>query len=163
MRWDIKLTFFGLKDGGDGYFPRVIVERAFEGLTDRTVDDTWRVHGSDAIILLLARPEIRSFSVHEPPGMDHPFWPAITEVLRQTISVLAWPGPGCAAANPAVLAHIPADWDQIIGLPIITSDPARIYRIWQEALLRRAAEDAAIASDHAAWLDDYLGRQGRRS
>jgi len=68
------------------------------------------------------KPEISGLSVNRPPGPDHPFWPALIEVLKQTTCVLYWASKGCVVADKSVIPHIAADFDESMGTPTVTTD-----------------------------------------
>ncbi len=134
MSWSIYVSCF--LDGQVGRFRRQILERAFEGFTDRSFPDAWKIddeydHGGT--VYIEDGPEIRGFSVNRPPGPDHPFWPAIINVLKQTNCVLYWPGKGCVVADKSVIAHISADFDETMGTPTVTTDIDKIMEMIRKA------------------------------
>ena len=77
--------------------------------------------------------EISWFSVARPPGPDHPFWPALIDVLKQTTCVLFWPGKGCVVADKSAIPHISADFDETMGTPTVTTDVDVIMAMIQKA------------------------------
>lgn len=131
MSWDMWVTCF--HKGELGRFPREIVERAFDGFTDRTEADYWRLHGCHGTVSLGVEREIDSFAVNRPPGPDHPFWPALIKVLKQTSCVLYWPGDGSVVANKSVIHHIPATFDKAVGTPTVTTDLDEIMEMIRKA------------------------------
>ena len=117
MSWDMWVTCF--HKGELGRFPRESVDRAFDGLTDRTEPDFWRLEGSNGTISLGEGPDLDGFAINRPPGFDHPFWPALIEVLKQTPCVLYWAGEGAVVADESVIAHISPDFPYT---PTVTTD-----------------------------------------
>ncbi len=77
---------------GSYEFPREILDRAFEKFSTRNEDGTWSLDDCNGTVYVGFEREIGGFSVNRPPGPDHPFWPALIEVLKQTTCVLYWPG-----------------------------------------------------------------------
>ncbi len=65
---------------------------------------------------------IRSFGVNRPPA-NLVFWDLILQVLRDTPSVIYWPGYGTVAcvANPAVIREMPPDMVEALGYPLVVS------------------------------------------
>jgi hypothetical protein len=60
------------------------------------------------------------------PGHDA-FWKALLRVLRETGSILFWPGGGAVVTNESILVHLPPDLVEGVGRPLVTTDIAKIY------------------------------------
>ena len=105
MSWDMWVTCF--HKGELGKFPREIVERAFEGITDRTDVNDWRLHDCNGTASVGDEREIGGLSVNRSPGPDHPFWPALIDVLKQTTCVLYRAGKSCVVADKSVIPTSP--------------------------------------------------------
>ena len=120
MGWEIWITCF--HEGGLGKFPREIVDRAFEPFSTRHENGSWSLNERSGIVYAGVEPEISGFSVHRPPEWEHPFWPSLIGLLKQTTCVLYWPGNGCVVADESVIPHISADFDETMGTPTVTTD-----------------------------------------
>jgi hypothetical protein len=74
-------------------------------------------------------PQIKGFSVNRPPAMLE-FWDALYEVMRQTPTVLFWPGePGCCVTESYV-DLLPADFSEKAGQePVIVTSGAQISAV----------------------------------
>src|SRR5579859_495311 len=86
MSWEIWVTCF--HKGGTGKFPREILDCAFEPFSSRNEDLSWSLNDCHGTVYVGDEQVICGFSVHRPPGPDHPFWQALIEVLKQTTCVL---------------------------------------------------------------------------
>jgi hypothetical protein len=129
MSWDIWITCF--HKGGLGSFRREILDRAFEPFSTRNEDFSWSLNDCSGTVYVDQKREISGFSVNRPPGPDHPFWPALIDVLKQTTCVLYWPGKGCVVADKSAIPHISADFDQTMGTPTVTTDIAKIFELME--------------------------------
>ena len=124
MSFDISVSSF--RNGENHPFPRQILEDAFapyvvkrkelgpssSGIPGLCLsifcpDEPPGVFPSDLYVDDL--PDITGFSVDRPPGTPL-FCLALVRVLRQTPSVLYWPGPGCCVADAEVIAQLPESW-----------------------------------------------------
>ena len=123
MSFDVWVGCF--QNGDIATFPRAIVERAFADIADRSDPATWRLADSGGTLYI---GEEAGFAVNRPPGYDE-FWEAIVDVLRQTPSVLYWPGKGCVIADPSVAAHLHPDLVAAVGTPTVTTDVAEILEL----------------------------------
>jgi hypothetical protein len=126
MSFDIYVSCF--RAGKLTTFPRSIVEKAFSANADETGSTCWTVLYPDAgrgFVYIDAEPEITNFSVNRPPSSP-PFWEAILDILRQTPSVLYWPGDGCVIADAAVVEQMPPDMIKSLGAPTVVRTIAEI-------------------------------------
>lgn len=126
MSFDIGLACF--QNGEPATFPRTLLERAFDLIADRSDPRRWVLKGGGSTLYMGEGAEITGFAVNRPPEYEE-FWKAVMDVLRQTPSVLYWPGGGCVVANPAVTKHLPDYLIEAKGKPEVTTDPLEILEI----------------------------------
>ena len=132
MSFDIFI--FAFESGGEPRkFPRAVLERAFGGFSDMSDPTWWSVSDSFAGIQLDNAMEIDNFGVNRPPHFEHPFWPALFDVLRETSSVLLWPGGGPVATDHSVAATLPEGMIEEGGGLTVVSSAAEIVRAIQES------------------------------
>jgi hypothetical protein len=131
MSFDIWISAF--EDGESRMFPRAILEKAFGSFSDMSDPTSWRVSNSFAVIGVDDAPEMNGFAINRPPGDDHPFWPALLDVLRKTSSVLYWPGGGPAITDQSVAAGIPADMIKALGPAKVVTSIEDIFRLISES------------------------------
>ena len=66
--------------------------------------------------------DVDSFSINRPPLVPV-FAAALYTVMRQTPTVLMWPGigpdPRCCVADPAVIKEMPPDMIEALGMPTV--------------------------------------------
>jgi len=124
MSFDIFITRY---QGGEAHsFPRIILENAFGGFTDRSDPTSWRMSDSYAVIYVDDADEVDGFGVNRPPYNEHPFWPALVDVLRQTGSALYWGIGRFVVADQAVIADLPPDMIKTLGPPMVTTSVSEI-------------------------------------
>ena len=133
MSFDIYLLTFGKDESGDRLrFNRLIVEKAFETIALDRKSDYWPMEMPDGLLTLGTvsidlQSRIEGFSVNSPPAAMA-FWDAMYDVLRQTPTLLAWPGRGpsyCVTlSNYAGLA--PAGMIEELGEPTVVTSGADI-------------------------------------
>ena len=126
MSFDIFI--FAFDDGEPRRFLRIVLEKAFGSFSDMSDPTWWSVSDSFAVIQLDAAAEIDNFGVNRPPHFGHPFWPALLDVLRETSSVLFWPGGGPVATDQSVAARLPEGMIEEAGGLIVVSSVAEIAR-----------------------------------
>ncbi len=125
MSFDIFLGCF--KNADAAPFPRSLLERAFASFIEKKEQTSWKLVNSLADVWVTDQAEIAGFMVSRPPGDDHPFWPALFDFMRQTGSVLYWPGgDGTVVTDAAVIPNLPVDMIKALGEPIIVTSPAEI-------------------------------------
>ena len=123
MSFDISVSSF--HNGENHPFPRQILEDAFAPYVVDRERSVTEPEGPYVVMSLLCPdeppgvppftlgtddlPEVTGFAVNRPPGTPL-FWLAILKVLRQTPSVLYWPGMGCCVADAAVIEQLPKEW-----------------------------------------------------
>lgn len=119
-----------VREEQDDSFPRSIIENAFKDYVDDTADDYWNLRDADGdqrfVNMDVDQGErISSFSINRPPDYETfpQFWEALFEVLRQTKTVLFWPGdpphPIWCIANQNFLGDLPALMIDDMGKPAI--------------------------------------------
>ena len=65
------------------------------------------------------------FSVDNPP--DYPeFWHIVAGFLKDYPCVLYWPGGGTVIGSLETLPHLPKGMVETLGVPWVSTDPARI-------------------------------------
>ncbi len=129
MGFDIFLSVV-TEDEAD-QFDRSIVERAFRPIVVDLEGDVWELRWpngalSHAEVAVGTTPTLDGIHVSRPPGMPA-FWQAIYEILRQTRTVLLWPGDPCSCvANPDLAANMPADYVEDRGQPVFVTSGQEI-------------------------------------
>ena len=131
MSWDIWISCF--RNGDVGNFAREIFDRAFKDITCRNRYGSLSLVDCNGTIYVDDKPELGGLSTNRPPAPDHPFWPALIDVLKQTTCVLYWPGKGCVVADKSVIPHISADFDKAVGTPTVTTDIGKIFELMENA------------------------------
>jgi hypothetical protein len=129
MSFDIFISSF--KDGGvrRRSYPRAVLKKAFGGLCDTSDPTRWKIRDSAGVVQLADKPKISGFGVNRPPGAEHPFWPALLDVLRETSSVLHWPGGGPVVTSESVVPSVPEDVIDALGEPHIVTSIQEIFRL----------------------------------
>jgi hypothetical protein len=131
MSFDIFVSAF--ENGDERMFPCAILEKAFGSFSDMSKPTWWKVADSFAVIQVDDATEISGFGVNRPPGDDHPFWPALLDVLRKTSSVLYWPGGGPVITDQSVAAGIPARMIKALGPAKVVTSIEDIFRLISES------------------------------
>ncbi len=111
------------------------VERAFQKIVADPSRDHWNVRTPDgartrAEVSIDAQPRIRGFGVTRPPSFEGlpEFWNAIFEVMKETRTILFWPGadPYVCITNPDFLRDLPADLAESVHGAVVVSSGAEI-------------------------------------
>lgn len=126
MSFDIVVQCF--RNGELAKYPRAVVERAFAPFIKARRAHSWELEiggKGGPRIYIRNEPEIHGFMVDR-PGHDA-FWKALMRVLRETGSVLYWPGGGAVVTSKTILAHLPPDLVEGVGRPLVTTDIEKIY------------------------------------
>lgn len=130
MSFDLFLSCF--RNAEATTIPRQILDSAFGRFADRSDPGCWVLSfpdGDSAELFLDEDNEIDNFMVTDPPGSPE-FWEGLYAILRQTPSVLYWPGEeegDCAVvADASVIAELPADMIETIGTPAVITNPQEI-------------------------------------
>lgn len=109
-------------------YPRAFVEKAFASFIKSRHEKCWELEfcgRSGPTIFIDNEVEIDGFSVNNPG--DDEFWQALVRLLQDTGCLLHWPGGGAVVTDEALIAHIPADFIEGLGTPIVTTDLETIY------------------------------------
>lgn len=120
-----------LKGDEETFFERAIVERLFAPHVRDLSGDMWEIHwpdgsGCSAQLYIDDAPMISSFNVERPPGFVE-FWDTMFQVMKETGTLLVWPGePFCCVADAAVLDELPKGFvEETIreggSLPVVSS------------------------------------------
>ena len=131
MSFDIFINAF--ENGETRMFPRSVLEKAFGSFSDMSDPTWWKVSDSFAVIQLRDAPEMYAFGCNRPPGNDHPFWPALLNVLREISGVLHWPGGGPVVTDQSVSASIPKDMIEALGPAKVVNSIEEVFRFIRES------------------------------
>jgi hypothetical protein len=128
MSFDIFVQRF--EHGTPAPIPRAAVDREFAPVTQSRSDDFRQAaydDGGTADIYLKDEGDIDGFMVSRPPNSPA-FWTSIFNILRDTRSVLYWPGGGQASlvVSPEVIDHLPPDFIEALGKPSVVTQAAEI-------------------------------------
>jgi hypothetical protein len=132
MSFDIYIGAF--KGGEATTFDRSIVEDAFQSLIAFSNADGWQlmIPGwgvTGGFLYIDDTPQITDFAVNRPP-FGPEFVEALFSVLRQTPTVLFWPGvgphPRACVADASVIAELPPDMIESLGNPTVVSSGAEM-------------------------------------
>ena len=131
MSFDIFISAF--QDGKHRYYPRISLEKAFGSFCDMSDPTWWKVADSFAVIELDDTPQVSDFSVNRPPAEDHQFWPARLGAMRDTSSVIYWPGSGPVVTDESVKATLPPDMIKVLGPATVVASIEDIFRLLSES------------------------------
>lgn len=131
MSFDIFVEAF--ENGKPRFYPRDVLAKAFGSFCDMSDPKWWNVADSFAGIQLDDAPQVDGFGVNRPPGSDHPFWPALLNVLRETSSVLYWPGGGPVITDKSVEASLPRGMIKALGPPKVVTSVEEIGQLIEES------------------------------
>jgi hypothetical protein len=124
MSFDIFLGCF--LNGKPSSFPKDTVEKAFGRFAAERRQHCWVLRfpngGRSYLYLDDDDNQIEDFNVNRPAGSPE-LWRGIWDILRQTSSVLYWPGGGCIVGHASVTAHLPLDMIKALGTPAVATDP----------------------------------------
>ncbi|HUK08315.1 MAG TPA: hypothetical protein VLX09_10640 [Stellaceae bacterium] len=134
MSFDIYIGAFE-KNGQPRPISRALIERAFGSFADMSDPTRWKVADSAAVIQLDdVAPDVVNFAVNRPPGGDHPFWPALLNLLRETSSTLYWPGaPGPIVTDQSVGENLPPRMIKGLGPAQVVTSIEDIFRLISES------------------------------
>ena len=126
------MTLIEDEDGRQLRFDRSVVEQAFASFALDQETDDWQLMNPDgeivfAMVSVDLDPTITGFSIDRPPAM-HTFWDAVYEVLRQTPTVVVWPGrdPSYCVAQRDYTGLVPEDYMKTFGAPVVATCGADI-------------------------------------
>jgi len=111
------------ENGRDAPIPLAVIEQAFGPFIKYREPAGWELSFPDGG---------RSFVyMKEDSDDDHPasspeLWTALLEILRQTGTVLFWPGGGAVVADESSIPHLLPAIAEIFGAPIVVRDGAEI-------------------------------------
>jgi hypothetical protein len=131
MSFDIFVQAF--EKGKPRFYPRNVLVKAFGSFCDMSDPTWWTVADSFAVIQLNDAPEVDGFGVNRPPGDGHPLWPALLNVLRETSSVLYWPGGGPVITDTSVEATLPRGMIKALGPAKVATTVEEIGRLIEES------------------------------
>ena len=125
MSFNVWVGFVG--NGDIVKMPRARIEKAFAGLMERREEGEWNLIDSIANVSFGEEPEIGCFGVGAPPGLDHPFWPALLRLMQEIPSVFFWPGGGCVVADKSAAKLMPPDMLEDLGEPFLATKPEDFF------------------------------------
>lgn len=121
------MTMIEDENGEQLRFDRSIVEQAFASFTLDQDTDNWRLLTPDGKLCLATLSvdvdrKITGFSIDGALTMPT-FWDATYEVLRQTPTIVVWPGrdPSYCVAQLDYEKFVPADYIESFGPPVIVN------------------------------------------
>lgn len=111
--------------------PASEVAERFSSVIDREHLGYWKLTFQEgpsyAEIAVPRESMIQGFVVHNPPPYLE-FWKVIAGFLKDLNCVLYWPGGGAVIARLEVLAELPKDMVETLGIPWVTTDPEQIRK-----------------------------------
>jgi hypothetical protein len=120
-------------------FPAAELRRRFAKHTRKDDAVAWRIgFGEDpgeSEIYVESGDMIDGFSVNRPPDSLE-FWEIIAGILRDLPCALYWPTTKQAAVMGSLdlLPHLPKDFIETLGIPLVSTDPERIRRyVWENS------------------------------
>jgi hypothetical protein len=126
MSFDIFLGCF--QNGKSLKFPQDIVEKALGQYVAERRKNCWVLSfpdGGRSFLYIDDDNQVGDFSVNR-PAASLELWQGLLDILRQTSTVLYWPGGGCVVGNAAVIPHLPPDMIKSLGTPIVATDTQTI-------------------------------------
>jgi hypothetical protein len=146
MSFDIFVSAF--ENEGPFHFPVAILHRAFAPyiLSERSREDregarhkVWALAFADSPgstdIYLDGGDMVFGFGIGNPPDVIE-FWEVVAGLLRDLPCLLYWPNvkPVGIIGSLDVLPHIPSQYIEKIGIPLVSTDPERIRRyVWENS------------------------------
>jgi hypothetical protein len=124
---------FAFKGGDLTQFDTAIVERVFGPLLAERDGDDWSLKLPEGpcfgAISVPVAPSTDSIAIDRPPLVPS-FLNALYDFLKQTRTVLVWPGggphPSACVADAAVIGDLPEDLVESFGTPTVVSSGAEI-------------------------------------
>jgi hypothetical protein len=109
---------------------RAVIEREFGPFISSRSENFVRVEydgDGTADIYLKDEGEIDGFMISRPPNTPA-FWQSVFDILRETRSVLYWPGGGQSSlvVIAEVIEHLPPDFIEALGKPVVVTSFAQI-------------------------------------
>lgn len=133
MSFEIYIDAFTNEEAGN--FPASEVRRRFEAVIEGSILGCWRLAFAEgpsyAEIPIPKGNLVQGFVVFNPPSYLE-FWEIVAGFLADFGCVLFWPGGGAVIASLDVLPHLPKDMVETLGIPWVTTDPARIRQYVEE-------------------------------
>ncbi len=126
MSFDLFLGCF--QNGKPSTFPQNIVEKALGQYVAERRDGCWVLsfpNGGRSYLYIDDDSEIGDCNVNRPAASPE-LWQGLLDILRQTSTVLYWPGGGCAVGNASVIAQLPPDMIKSLSTPIVAADTQTI-------------------------------------
>lgn len=93
-----------------------------ENRGDEEGEGRWRLFGigSHTTMSMDDGAMVEGLAINRPAGPPE-FWEALLDVMRQTSTVLYWPGEGAAVADAAVIPHLPPELVKGVGGVTVTT------------------------------------------
>lgn len=110
-RMSFDIFVIRVENGHEAPIPRAILERAFGPFIEFREPAGWGLlfpDGGRPFLYIREGSTNHHFSINRPTSSPE-LWTALFEILRQTGSVLYWPGGGSVVADEAVIPHLTPD------------------------------------------------------
>lgn len=117
-----------VRDGESSTFPLAVVEETLGPYAKSRSKNGWQLHFPDGGVCDLyfnPAPQTDGFMVSRPSGNPE-LWKGLIEILKRTTSVLFWPGGVPVVADISVIPHLPKDFIEALGEPVVTTDSDKI-------------------------------------
>jgi hypothetical protein len=130
--------YVGMFENESAYrVPTAAIRERFAGHIGSETNSTWRLAFDEgpslAEVTLVGEDRIDGFAIDRPPDY-RVFWEIIAGILRDFPCLLYWPyrKPTGVIGSLAVLPHIPKEFIQAMGIPLVSTDPERIRQYVRE-------------------------------
>ena len=111
--------------------PLDVIEQAFGPFIKYREPAGWELSfpdGGRTFVYIKDGDEVHHFNVNRPASSPE-LWTALLEILRQTGTVLFWPGGGAVVGDDSSIAHLMPAIAEIFGTPIIAREGAEIVQL----------------------------------
>lgn len=119
------------ENGKDAPIPLDVIEQAFGPFIKYRNLAGWELSfpdGGRTFVYLKEDDGEHHFNVNR-PAMSPELWTALLEILRQTGTVLFWPGGGAVVGDDSSIPHLLPEIAEIFGTPIVVRDGAEIIQL----------------------------------
>ncbi len=130
MSFDMFVSCY--RDGRSSTFPRKLAIELLGKFGSSKDDSHWVLSfpngGWSEIYIGGTESQVGGFMVTRSPDSPE-FWNGLIEILKQTTSVLYWPGGPPVVADASVIPHIPNGMIDSLGKPVVTTDSDKIREL----------------------------------
>jgi len=117
------------ENGRDAPIPLAVIEHAFGPFIKYREPAGWELSfpddGRSFVYMKEDSDDDHHFNVNRPASSPE-LWTAPLEILRQTGTVLFWPGGGAMVADESSIPHLLPEIAEILGAPIVVRDGVEI-------------------------------------